>query len=124
MGTTIVPPNIPQAVQSMTALQEANRIRYARLHIVQRMFAMDPGESHLYAADLLDDLPEVLSSMRLDKFLDRIRKCGPVQAGWLTKSAGANPVGRLGELSHDRRVALAAGLRLRGLSWAGKERAA
>ena len=118
MGTTLIPPIIHET-QACSALARANRIREARALLLQRMFAMDMGESFLFAADLIEDLPDVLESLELRKFLKRVRRCGETEKAQLLAVLAVDEVRRLGELTPRQRSVFSAALRMRGMQLGG-----
>jgi hypothetical protein len=69
------------APQFMRALEEANRIRLARADIKRGLAAKpDHRSSLLAAAELLEQPPEVLHSMRIVDLLKACRRIGPLEA--------------------------------------------
>lgn len=115
----------------MTAtLEHANRVKHARAALLHRMYLMAPRQSHLFAADLLEDPPEVLATLTLERFLRRVRAHEPrngeqrraapsasrVERRYVKRILGVSAVDggrRLGELSESELLELAFVLRVR-----------
>lgn len=110
MGTTTVP---AWADRCMTHLAEANRIRLGRAALLRRMWDRSPSESASFAAELVEDPPDVLCTMTALALVEKVRRVGPQAAERLLRAAGVPPAARLDGLTARQRAALAGALRFR-----------
>lgn len=114
---------------SNVGLIRANEIKRARAALLHRMYLLAPRESSLFAAEVLEDVPDVLRTLTLDGFLDRVRLHSATQGARqvrpsggksdrlgtrrLIESADVEAWKALGDLSEDERSRLAFALEIR-----------
>jgi hypothetical protein len=94
-------------MQRETALQRANDIRQNRSALRRELRASKP-KSRLRANELLGEVPGWLESCKVDRFLTYFPGIGKVRAGVIIRSLGLRGTERLGKLSPQTRVELAA----------------
>ena len=117
MGTTIMPPTTglsPEMLaQKRQALAKAERIRLGRAILLRRMSALSRRESCAMAADLVEDVPDVLMTLPMLDFLARVRRVGDTTAEKLMAAARVGLSVTVGSATPRQRAALAGALRLR-----------
>jgi hypothetical protein len=101
--------------QRMTALQEANRVRFARAALHRAVAASPRPAGCLRVAELLEDPPEVIATMDVGDLLRWVHKIGGSQSrGILMHADGFAPISefrQIRQLTERQRHAVADHLR-------------
>ena len=117
MGSTLVPPTV--VLQRQVALERAQEIRLARSKLLHRLAGGSRAESCQLAAEMVAEVPDVLRTLSVVKFLEQVNGIGHSRyrsrtVDRILESCGIVQVKGLGELTVSQRAGLAAVLRARG----------
>jgi hypothetical protein len=130
MSTTTVPFGAPVGplerqrlidAQRARGLQAAMRVSMGRRALLDRLHALPPSKSCDMAAEILEDVPEVLASLRVGVLFRSVRRMFGRTAERMCEVSGVDEKTTLAALTGRQRAALIALLRMRAWSSAGSD---